>query len=126
MTMTYDGTTALFIYYRYYINITRRVDDGVNLGPRVAGVVGLCGSATGRRLCTAWRARSRRTVPEKKRALTDINIEGSRSIKRRNEFQARRTKWRDRKLFGPRPIFCPYGCQSSDGRRRRLVYITIL
>jgi len=111
------------IIYLFDIN-TRQVDGGVNLGPRVVGVVGLCGTAMGgRRLCTAWRARSRRTVPEKKRARTDINIEGSGSIKRRNEFQARRTKMAGSKtLWIPSNILTvrlPIVALKSDGRRAR-------
>lgn len=117
------------IIYLFDIN-TRQVDGGVNLGPRVVGVVGLCGTAMGgRRLCTAWRARSRRTVPEKKRARTDINIEGSGSIKRRNEFQARRTKMAGSKtLWIPSNILTvrlPIAALKSDERRARQLVFNI-
>jgi len=98
-----DDDAAVVLAVRYYLFIRYKyagqVDGGVNLGPRVAGVVGLCGSASPHGAVATNRS------GEKARARADINIEGSGSIKRRNEFQARRTKWRDRKLFGSRPIF---------------------
>jgi len=60
---------------------------------------------------------------EKARARTDINIEGSGSIKRRNEFQARRTKMAGSKtLWIPSNILTvrlPIAALKSDGRRAR-------